>query len=185
MWSIVLHMTETSVQLNPLSRNPDLQFRDIEVTTTSATFLGAAEILGTVKAIAELPGWAPTSMHFRIVRAGTHILLGQRCGLLHIPHLNARHQASAETLWCTNCWVDSTAAEKGSLIVPFYLYYRHYEDHVIEHLPPCPGCARRFQVWDAEEPLRPSHTHLFSAYMHPGLLAEVKEHLSSAASVAS
>lgn len=159
--------------LNPLSRNPDLTFEDITVTPSAPVELsGGAKSLGTVRATAHLPGWAPTPMHFRIIRTGQHILLGQRCGLLHTPHLNARN-ASAETLWCTNCWHDASATGKGSLIVPFYLYYRHYDDHILDHLPTCPGCGRRFQVWDSDQSLQEGFTHMFSAYSHPHLLSVV------------
>lgn len=173
-------MTETLPLLNPLSRDPDLQFRDVQVHPYEASIPspGGAEILGTVSAITERPGYAPTPMHYRLVRINGHYLLGQRCGLLHTPHLNARHQA-AETLWCTNCWADNPPASgKGTLIIPFYLYYRHYEDHILAHLPPCPGCGARFQVWDLDEPLKPDHAYLFSAYTNAALQKQVETQLA-------
>jgi hypothetical protein len=112
-------------------------------------------------------------MHYRVIRLRGSLLLGQRCGLLHSPHLNAR-KASAETLWCTNCWADLIGEGRGTLIVPFYLYYRHFDTHVLSYIPPCRNCDKRFQVWDADEALKEGHTHLFSAYTNPTLLSQVE-----------
>lgn len=172
---------EALPKLNPLSRSPDLQFRDVEFHPYEAPIpcSGESESLGTVIAMAELPGWAPTPMYYRLIRTPAHrLLLGQRCGPLHTPHLNAR-QASAETLWCMNCWCDPSGAGKGSLIIPFYMYYRHYDDHILGHLPAC-ACGKQFQIWDPELPLKDTHAYLFSAYQHQALQGQVEALLSKA-----
>ncbi len=164
-------------KLSPLTRHPDIKFRDVKLMLheTPTPFSGGAELLGTVMAIADLSGWAPTPIQYRLIRVNDRLLVGQRCGYLHMPHFNARYP-SAETLWCTHCWVDPSGTGKGSFLVPFYLYYRHYDDHVLYHLPAC-DCGKRFQVWDSEEPLKDGYAYVFSAYLNPSLLREVDEQL--------
>jgi hypothetical protein len=168
-----------AAKLNPLSRNPELEFNNVSLTLsknpdvysyaqTTVTFLGV------VSATTSLEGWQDTQMYYRLCClkdiSGQRFFLGSRCGYLHTPHINARHP-SADHLYCTTCW--------SSINIPFYLYYRHYEDHVIYHMPPCTTCGKRFQIWDADESLRPDHSYLFSAFNHPGLLGQVKVLLNS------
>ncbi len=161
--------------IEPNSRNPDLKFRDVQFNPYQSpiTVSSGVEYLGTISATAELEGYTPTKMYYRVARIGPRILLGQRCGFLHSPHINARNQAS-ETLWCTNCWADPSGTGRGTLIVPFYLYYRHYEDHVLAHLPACVSCGKKFQVWEADETLKDGYTYLFSAYKNDTLQGQVE-----------
>jgi hypothetical protein len=166
---------EGLANLSPLSRDPYIKFRNVEYHPyeTPIPCSAAAENIGTVSATGELPGWAPTPMYYRVIRTKEgSILLGQRCGLLHTPHINARQQA-AETLWCMNCWCDPSGTGKGSLIVPFYMYYRHYDDHILGHLPAC-ACGKQFQIWDLDEPLKDGYTYLFSAYKNQSLKEQVE-----------
>ncbi len=162
------------------SRDPDLAFKDVQLNPYEAPIAssGGATLLGTVAATATIEGCAPTQMHYRVVQVGEHILLGQRCGFLHSPHLNARNSAS-ETLWCTNCWADLIGLGRGTLIVPFYLYYRHYDDHILGHLPAC-ACGKQFQIWEPELPLKDTYAYLFSAYQHQALQGQVEALLSKA-----
>jgi hypothetical protein len=155
---------ETYPKLNPLSRNPNLTFHSISVSLESSSEM--PNCIGRAEAMASLPGYQDTKLYFRILRINDTILLGSRCGLLHTPHINARSDPnSSETLWCTNCWTQT--------IVPFYLYYRHYEHHVISHMPSCSSCGKRFQVWEDDEPLKENNTYLFSAIVNPRLLEKV------------
>ena len=187
-------------KLNPLSRNPLLEFRDVEVTAAPAADRGtfawseggntnATVFLGKVKATASYAGYAPTPMYFRVAvvenRANgaaassyrRHVVLGSRCGLLHTPQINARTKG-AESLWCTNCWSDCAAGDGvGGVVLPFYLYYRHYDDHVIGQMPNCAHCNKKFQVWEADVPLRPDHAYLFSGIRNAGLQRAVEERL--------
>lgn len=161
---------ETYPKLNPLSRNPNLTFHSVSVTLDLSSNL--LNCIGRAEAIASLPGYQDTKLYFRILRINDTILLGSRCGLLHTPHINARSDPnSSETLWCTNCWTQT--------IVPFYLYYRNYNDHVISHMPSCSSCGKRFQVWEHDKPLKENHTYLFSAIVNPLLFQEVESKLKS------
>lgn len=170
-------MTTPRPKLNPLSRNPLLDFHTVKLNLynrpevsvwKTGTEIRDAKCIGTVEATASLPGWADTQMYFRVLYLDGKLLLGQRCGYLHTPHINSRSK-DTETLWCTTCWTQTN--------VPFYLYYRHYEDHVIDHLSPCDCCEKRFQVWDADEQLREGHTYLLSAIHNLGLETQVKAEL--------
>lgn len=162
-----------TAKLSPLSRNPDLKFRNVSIRFSNEPELYSyheknIKFLGVVTATASLEGWQDTQMYFRLCClediSGQMFFLGSRCGLFHTPHINARHK-SAETLWCMKCW--------STINIPFYLYYRHYEDHVIDHIPPCPSCNTKFQVWEAEQQLLPDHTYLFSSYHNESLLKQI------------
>jgi hypothetical protein len=164
-----------AAKLNPLSRNPDLEFKTISITLSTQPEVyrysqTTATFLGVVTATAFLEGWQDTQMYYRLCsltdNSGQRILLGSRCGFLHTPHINARH-TSAEHLWCMKCW--------SNVNIPFYLYYRHFEDHVIDHIPPCSSCSTRFQIWDANESLRQDFTYLFSSYHNESLQEQVEQ----------
>jgi hypothetical protein len=68
-----------------------------------------------------------------------------------------------------NCWSDSL------INIPFYMYYRHYDDHILGKLPACPVCEKRFQIWEPDEPLAPGNAYLLSALRNESLTALVKE----------
>jgi hypothetical protein len=183
-------MDPTYPKLNPLTRNPEVLFHDFNIglnpqpelfTWSSASTTNTAKFLGRVATFASLPGYVKTSLSYRICvventptdgsPARRHLLLGSRCGVLHSPHINARDKDS-ETVWCTHCWSDSRVT------IPFYLYYRHYEDHIIDHLPSCAVCEKRFQIWEHDETLKEGHAYLFSAFQHPQLIQAVTQHLN-------
>lgn len=188
-------------KLNPLSRNPLLEFRNVEVEITRATDCerfawsqggntNSTVFLGRVKALARFTGYADTPMYFRIAVVENrtngadassyrrHVVLGSRCGILHTPHINAR-TAGAESLWCTNCWSDrADGSGLGAAVIPFYLYYRHYDDHVIGHMPNCASCGKKFQVWDADEPLQEGSAYLYSGIRNEGLQRAVEARLA-------
>lgn len=186
-------MAAPYAKVNPLSRNPELRFKDVRVkrvaadseekiTWTNGTETNVARCVGTVTAMATLPGWLDTLMYYRIFSVSHNekerILLGSRCNGLSTPQLNARKSgegaAKGESLWCYTCWSDCEKGDgSGGVNVPFYLYYRHYDDHVLMHLPACRVCGSRFQIWDGDEPLKPGHAYVFSAIEHEGLLNEV------------
>ena len=177
---MILMSTNTFPKIHPLSKDPSLIFEEVKVTLSPGeTFTyeqTTARFIGRVEALTSLPAYQRTPMFYRICEVQTptkrQIILGSRCGYLHSPHLNARTK-QAEQLWCMNCWSDSLVN------VPFYLYYRYFDTHVIDHLPPCRTCEKRFQVWDPDEPLKEGHTYLFSAFLHPELLKEVEKQLES------
>jgi hypothetical protein len=187
-------MASPYAKLSPLSRNPDLQFKDIRVkladdtkveviTWTDGKQTNVARCIGTATAVASLPQWADTLMYYRIflVQNGEKetIVLGSRCNYVSTPHINARHRGG-EGLWCYTCWSDCAKGDgSGGVNIPFYLYYRHYDDHVLMHLPTCGTCGTRFKIWDPEVSLQPGEGYLFSAIRHEGLQRDVEAVLLS------
>lgn len=193
-----------TTRFSPLSRSPDLVFKKATFKPPSSkeTFTykeNVSTLLGTVEALASLPGWADTPMYFKAYRVKNgpreYLVLGSRCGPLHTPHLNARATTKhaellakgeevnsrrsgkatllAEELWCTNCWADSL------INIPFYMYYRHYDDHILGKLPACPVCEKRFQIWEPDEPLAPGNAYLLSALRNAELESTVEILLST------
>jgi hypothetical protein len=167
--------------INPLSRSPDLTFKDIQITLLPNPELTVyqetrALYLGKVEATAKLVGYLDTKIFFKLYKVTNqskeYLVFGSRCGFLHSPHINVRN-TQAEHLWCTHCWSDSL------INVPFYLYYRHFDSHVIDHIPPCTVCHKRFQVWDPDTPLKEGYTHLFSALKNTELEGVVESFLKN------
>lgn len=187
-------MSSTKAKLSPLCRNPELQFKDVRVELakadkaevinwTNGKQTNLARYIGTATAIASLPGWEDTLMYYRIFSVQNNdketIVLGSRCNIVSTPHLNAR-QKSGEGLWCYSCWSDCVKGDgSGGVNIPFYLYYRHYDDHILMHLPVCGTCGARFQIWDPEISLEPGCGYLFSSFRHEGLQREVAAQLAA------
>jgi hypothetical protein len=51
---------------------------------------------------------------------------------------------------------------------------------VIDHIPPCPSCNTKFQIWEADQPLLQDHTYLFSSYYNDSLQKQVHDCLNNA-----
>jgi hypothetical protein len=172
-----------TTRFSPLSRSPDLvfktlRFRPSPLTETTTYKENSASLLGIAEAVGSLEGWTDTPMFFKVYRVQNgdrqHLVLGSRCGPLHMPHLTARtNSPNAEDLWCTNCWSDSL------INIPFYMYYRHYDDHILGKLPACPVCEKRFQIWEPDEPLAPGNAYLLSALRNADFESAVEILLST------
>lgn len=213
------------IQFSPISRNPEIQYTDIELVRTTTATTDRVRMLGIGRATGHPAGWAPTSVSFKVYRpvpnlitgsafsgpsncyrhcdvndevlnnfrasrdvnnfgisryhVDNQIVIGQICGYLHLTDYRA-NERGWEGLWCMNCWADRPEKPgMGGVIIPFYMLYRYYEQHIIDVLPPCQACNAKFVVWDPLHELKTNEAFLFSTIKNPGLQSEVERQIMS------
>jgi hypothetical protein len=162
-------------KVNPISRNPDLQFDDVELKIIKQKESERVELLGIIRAKAHLKGWAPSEVGYKVFQVDSQIVIGQTCSQLHLTDYRA-NERGWEGLWCMNCWSDSsTRPGMGGVFLPFYMLYRHYDDHVIGYLPRCATCNKKFVVWESDLVLKEDESFLFSAIKNQEFQEQVDE----------